>query len=165
MVALRAARALVCAGVLALGWQITAAADPPPGIARIEARSSDLLAVGTVQGDRMTIHVSRILDNAPVRDAAVALTLRGSTHPATAMSDGGYSVRTPDLNLPGTASVLIAVTTGPTHEELKGTLEIGDGAAKPEDRNSARQLGWWVLNFAVCIGFLMLWRRRKSTGA
>ena len=43
-----------------------------PRSPRIEARSADLLAVGTVQGDRMTIHLSRILDNAPVRDAVVA---------------------------------------------------------------------------------------------
>ena len=34
---------------------------------RVEARSADLLAVGTVQGDRMTVHLSRIVDNAPMR--------------------------------------------------------------------------------------------------
>jgi hypothetical protein len=35
-------------------------------------------------------------------------------------------------------------------------------AADPvEDKSSSRQLGWWVLNFAVCIGFLWLWQRRK----
>ena len=37
--------------------------------ARIEVRSADLLVVGLVQGDAMSINVSRLLDNAPVRDA------------------------------------------------------------------------------------------------
>jgi hypothetical protein len=26
----------------------------------------------------------------------------------------------------------------------------------------ARQMWWWALNFAVCIGFLMLWSRRRK---
>ena len=45
--------------------------------ARIEARSADLLVVGLVQGDAMTINVSRLLDNAPVHDATVAVAFRG----------------------------------------------------------------------------------------
>ena len=48
-----------------------------------------------------------------------------------------------------------------TREELKGTLEIGGTGDKNGGKNNARQLWWWVLNFAVCIGFLMLWSRRR----
>jgi hypothetical protein len=132
---------------------------------RVEARSSDLLAVGTVHEDRMTIHLSRLVDNAPVRDAALSIVLRGTTHPAVAEADGSYSVQTEDLRLPGTAAVQFAVTRGADREVLAGTLEA---AARPEgsdDKGSTRQLGWWVLNFAVCIGFLWLWSRRKSAGA
>ena len=47
-----------------------AGGGPPP--ARVEARSGDLLAVGTVHGTRMTIHLSRTADNAPVHDAALS---------------------------------------------------------------------------------------------
>jgi hypothetical protein len=135
-----------------------AASEPPP--ARVEASSGGLRAVGTVSGDRMTIHVSRIVDNAPVRDAVVAVILRGTTHATTAEADGSYALQTPDLALPGEAAVQFEVTQGGAREELKGTLEIA-APGRPEDKNTTRQIGWWVLNFAVCIGFLMLWQRRK----
>jgi len=138
-----------------------AAAEPAP--ARIEARSADLLAVGVVQDDRMSIHLSRLLDNAPVRDVAVTVLLRGVAHPATAEADGGFTLQTPDLRLPGTAGVEIQVAGGAAHETLKGALQIAAGAGQADDKNSARQLWWWVLNFAVCIGFLwLISRRRKS---
>lgn len=137
------------------------AAVPAPR-ARVEARSADLLAVGSVQGDRMTLRLSRIVDNAPVGDAVVAVMLRGATHPAVAEADGSYSVDTPDLKLPGPASVEFLVTMGDKREELKGTLAFLGEPGQTDDKGSSRQLGWWVLNFAVCIGFLWLWSRRKS---
>jgi hypothetical protein len=137
------------------------AAASAAGSARVEARSAQLLAVGTVHGGRMTIHVSRLEDNAPVRDAEVALALRGATHPATALADGGYAIATPDLALPGAAAVRIEVTSNGTRQDLEGTLEPTAAPGPAEDKGSSRQLGWWVLNFAVCIGFLWLWQRRK----
>jgi hypothetical protein len=128
---------------------------------RVVARSAQLLAVGTVHGERMTIHLSRLEDNAPVRDAEVALVLRGATHPAAALADGGYAVATPDLALPGAAAVRIEVTSSGTRQDLEGTLQPAAAPEPTEDKGSSRQLGWWVLNFAVCIGFLWLWQRRK----
>jgi len=141
---------------------LAGAQTPSLPSARVEARSPDLLAVGTVQGDRMAVHLSRILDNAPVGNAGLAVMLRGTTHPAVAEADGSYSIQTPDLQLPGPASIEFLVTVGDKREELKGTLAAA-GADPPGDKNSSRQLGWWVLNFAVCIGFLWLWSRRKSS--
>lgn len=157
-----AAGALALLGPLAAAQTAGPAAAGPDQLARIEARSADLLAVGTVHGDRLTIHVSRILDNAPVRNAAVTVVLRGIAHPATAEADGGFSIETPDLNLPGAASVQFQVAQGAAREELQGILRIADAAGPAEDKNGARQFGWWVLNFAVCIGVLVLWRRRKA---
>jgi hypothetical protein len=139
---------------------LAGAQAPSPPRARVEARSPDLLAVGTVQGDRMAVHLSRIVDNAPVGNAALAVMLRGTTHPAVAEADGSYSIQTPDLKLPGPAAIEFLVTLGGKREQLNGTLAAA-GAEPTGDRNSSRQLGWWVLNFAVCIGFLWLWSRRK----
>lgn len=158
-------QALACA--CALAASVAAAApfaaragesDTP---ARIEARSADLLAVGLVHGDRMTIHLSRVIDNAPVQDAAVIVVLRGASHPTTAESDGSYTLQTKDLTLPGAAAVEFDVAQPNGRESLQGTLQVAaDG--KPENKNSVRQLGWWVLNFAVCIGFLWLISRRRK---
>lgn len=130
--------------------------------ARIEARSADLLAVGVVHDDKMTIHLSRVIDNAPVRDAAVTVVLRGAAHPATAETDGSFTLQTKDLGLPGAASVEFQVAQAAASQTLKGTLRVAAGATSGEDKNSARQLWWWVLNFAVCIGFLWLYSRRRK---
>jgi hypothetical protein len=137
----------------------------PADLHRVEARSADLFAVGLVRADRMTIHLSRLIDNAPVRDAVVTVMLRGTAHPTIAEVDGSYSLQTADLTLPGTVAVEFQVVQAAGRQSLKGMLQIESGPAPPEDKNSARQLWWWVLNFAVCIGFLWLIsrRRKKST--
>lgn len=154
----------ICLAVLitGLGIESRAAGSEPVPVPRIEARSDDLLAVGTVRGAHMTIHLSRIVDNAPVRDAVVVVVVRGTVHPTLAEADGSYTLEAPDLALPGAASVQFQVTRAGGREELKGTLEVAASSDKADERNNSRQLGWWVLNFAVCIGFLMLWRRRKG---
>jgi hypothetical protein len=155
--------AAIAAQALAAFAMLTAAAAaaPEPALPRVEARSSDLLAVGVVRGDKMNIHVSRLVDNAPVRDAAITVILRGAAHVATAESDGSYTVQTQDLGLPGAAAVDIEVSQGAAHESLKGTLEIG-ATGGADDKNNARQLWWWVLNFAVCFGVLWLVSRRRK---
>jgi len=180
-------RALLCAGTLAasgiaaaqlvaglaasaalaaLTAYAASAASGAPGEStaapRVEARSADLLAVGVVSADRMSIHVSRLSDNAPVRDAAVTVVLRGVTHPAMAEADGGYAVQTGDLLLPGSAAVEFRIVGAAEQETLKGTLEIAGPAGASDSKNSSRQMWWWVLNFAVCIGFLLLLSRRRK---
>jgi hypothetical protein len=164
-------RAFVCA-ILALaamsGTAGAAGAEPAARDAaqpsqRVEARSADLLAVGLVRGNAMTIHLSRLLDNAPLRDAAVTVVLRGAAHPAVAETDGSYTLETPELAVPGTAAVEFQVERAGARQSLKGTLQIASAAGQPEDKNAARQLGWWVLNFSVCIGFLWLVSRRRNS--
>lgn len=136
-----------------------AAAIPP---ARVEARSQDLITVGVVQNDRMSIHISRLLDNAPVRDAVVAVLLRGGLHPTVAEADGSYTLVDPQLQLSGAAAVEFQITRGAAHESLKGRLDIAAPAAGGDEKSQARQYWWWALNFGVCIGFLVLLSRRKK---
>jgi hypothetical protein len=148
--------------MLAMAAASAAISAEPSAPARIEARSADLLAVGLVRGDRMTLHLSRLLDNAPVRDAAVTVVLRGATHPAVAETDGSYTLQTKDLTLPGAAAVEFQVADAGGRQTLKGTLQAAT-AGPSENKNSARQLWWWALNFGVCIGFLWLISRRRKT--
>ena len=142
---------------LAPAW----AADPP-ALPRVEARSGDLMAVGVVHDDRMSIHVSRIADNAPVRDAVISVVLRGTAHPATAETDGSYSLQTPDLRLPGAAAVDFKISQGSSSQSLKGTLDVAAAPGAADDRNASRQLWWWVLNFSVCGAAFWLFTRRKA---
>jgi hypothetical protein len=143
-------------------WATSAVAADPAVVARVEARSNDLLAVGVVHGDRMLIHISRLADNAPVRDAVVSVALRGTVHPTTAEADGSYSLQTMDLALPGAAAVDIQIDRGAAKDSLKGTLDIGSQPGPLDDKNSSRQLWWWVLNFAVCGAAVWLFSRRRK---
>ena len=138
------------------------AAETSPPAARVEARSADLLTVGVVHADRMSIHVSRLLDNAPVRDAVVTVLLRGALHPTVAEADGSYTLLDPDLKLTGAAAVEFHITQGAAQETLKGTLDVSSAVAAVEEKSQARQYWWWALNFGVCIGFLALISRRKK---
>jgi hypothetical protein len=130
--------------------------------ARVEARSATYLAVGLVHDDRMSIHLSRLGDNAPVRDAVVSVAMRGESHAASAETDGSYSFESKDLLLPGSTKLEFRVDQGELHERLDGTLQSVGKSGMPEDKNNARQLWWWVLNFAVCIGVLLLISRRRK---
>jgi hypothetical protein len=151
------------AALLLIGAIAAAADGARTDAARIEARSNDLLAVALVSGDKMILHLSRLIDNSPVRDALVKVVLRGTSRDAVAEADGSYSLQTPDLALPGAAAVELQITEGPLQESLKGTLDVAGAAPKTDDSGNARQLWWWVLNFSVCLGFLWLWSRRRKT--
>jgi hypothetical protein len=159
--ALASAPAWAAPAWAAPAWAAPAFAAAPA--ARVEAHSADLLAVGLVQGDRMIIRLSRVIDNAPVRDAAVAVMLRGATYATVAEADGSYSLTAKDLTLPGDAAVGFEVTQAQQHESLKGILKGNADAREPDERGNARQMWWWALNFGVCAGFLVLWSRRKKS--
>jgi hypothetical protein len=152
---------LVLAAVAAAAWAVDAP-TVTPALSRVEARSADLLAVGVVRDDKMSIHVSRLVDNAPVRDAAITIVLRGTAHAATAETDGSYSLQTKDLTLPGAAAVEFQISQGAARESLKGTLDIAAAAGQADNKNNARQLWWWALNFGVCFGVLWLISRRRK---
>jgi hypothetical protein len=148
----------ICAA--SVGGVRSAAADPPPE-PRIEARSASYLLVGLVHGESMTVHVSRLLDNSAVRDAQLTLLLRGREYPATSQVDGGYAVDAKDLALPGSAVLEFRVVQGGAAENLRATLQTPE-RGKEDDKSLIRQYAWWVLNFGVCIGALMLYSRRSK---
>jgi hypothetical protein len=146
---------------LAAATAVQATGDPAPPT-RVEARSANFLAVGIVRGEAMTIHLSRLLDNSPVHDALVTVTLRGAAHPTTAQTDGSYALHEAALSLPGSASIEFEVKQGVLDEHLDGTLQVAAATGKAPEQSQARQYWWWALNFGVCIGFLMLISRRRK---
>ncbi len=129
---------------------------------RIELRSADYLLVGLVHGDALNLRLSRVSDNAPVRDAAITAMLRGASYPLIAQADGSYSFEAKDLALPGPAGIDFRIVRGTVQDTLRGTLQVPT-ATKDDDKSSFRQNAWWVLNFAVCIAAYWLFMRRRKT--
>ena len=141
---------------LSVATLANAAAAP----ARVVAASADYRLVGLLRGDTLSMHVSRVLDGAPVTDAVVSVEFRGRSYPATATVDGGYSISTPQLAIAGPAAFAFEIRTGDATQTLRGVLT---GAPKTgSGHGRVRQLFWWVLNFSVCIGFLALLSRRRK---
>jgi hypothetical protein len=132
---------------------------------RVEARSKSFLAVGVVHGEQMNIHLSRLLDNAPVHDASIEVAMRALKLNAVAQTDGSYTVRSPELAAAGPAVVAFTVTQGGATEKMSGDLEMPAFGKKLADNGQARQMLWWALNFGVCIGFLVLYSRRSKAAA
>lgn len=155
--------AAVIAANIAVAATLAASAVAAAAV-RVEAHSAGMLAVGIVQHDVMSVHLSRQLDNAPVRNAVLTVLLRGVVHPTLVEADGSYTLRTKDLELPGPAMVQFDVVADGVRDSLKGSIDnAGVVDAAPRQENSVRQLGWWALNFSVCIGFLMLISRRRRS--
>jgi hypothetical protein len=136
------------------------AAETAP--ARIELHSADYLLVGLLRADTLTLHITRVLDNAPVHDAQVTAYLRGAAHAATSQVDGSYTLSSPDLALPGAAAIEFEVKQSDKDERLRGTLTTPETAGDPRDTNGVRQYAWWVLNFSVCIAAYVLFMRRRK---
>ncbi len=139
------------------------AATEAPAPARVEAKSKTFVAVGLLQGERMVIHLSRVIDNAPVHDAAVRINMRALDLPAVAQTDGSYEARSAEFKADGPAVVAFIVKQGELTEKLVGTLELPAAAKSSLTGNGqVRQFLWWILNFGVCIGFLVLYSRRRK---
>ena len=150
---------LIAGLLLVLGANAVADAAAP---ARVEAKSQSFLAVGVVQGSEMSIHLSRRIDNAPVHDASVEVGLRALKLTAVAQTDGSYRVKTPELSAGGPAVVVFTVSQNGNVENMSGNLDVAETSKKLADNGQLRQVLWWVLNFAVCIGFLVLYSRRSK---
>jgi len=73
--------AIRCAAGCALLAAAPGRAADEPAATRVEARSESLLAVGIVRADHLVVHVTRVVDNAPVRDAVLTVLLRGRRAP------------------------------------------------------------------------------------
>lgn len=143
-----------------LSFAMLANASTPPAPARVVAKSASYRLVGLLRGDTLNLRVSRALDGTPVTDAAVTVEFRGRSYPATATVDGGYAVRTPQLAVSGPTEFAFEIRAGRSTQTLRGVLT---GFRKTRSSHGrVRQLGWWILNFSVCIGFLALLSRRRK---
>ena len=104
------------------------AAVAAQGTPRVAMQSDLYQVVGTLKGDRLTLHVDRSEDNEPVTGATVSVTVEGEALPAAPNADGTYAVSSPHLAEPGSNDLVVQVA-GPDGEDLLiGTLVVAEPA-------------------------------------
>jgi hypothetical protein len=136
-----------------------------PVTRRVEARSANYFLVGVQRDDAISVRISQISDNSPVRDAALAVTVAGLTDTATLGPDGSYTSKSPRFKTPGVVTVAFRVKRGAVSETLGGDFSAAAAAASPADppRDGARrQMHWWILN--IGIGLIAAWMLSRKSG-
>ncbi|WP_449409697.1 efflux RND transporter periplasmic adaptor subunit [Methylobacterium komagatae] len=109
------------------------AAAAAQGTPRVTMQSDLYQVVGTLKGDRLTLHVDRSEDNEPVTGATVSVTVEGEAVAATANADGTYAASSPHLAEPGSNDLVVQVA-GPDGEDLLiGTLVVAEPAHPAAD--------------------------------
>jgi len=111
----------------------------------------------------LTLRLRRTQGDAPLAVTALAVSIGGTSVPATARADGVWSVPWP----PGqrhASTIEAMVTHDGVHEVLSGTLPpaVAGGSAGGGLLGSRKQMAWWILNIAVVLIAAIAISRRLS---
>ncbi|WP_051330523.1 efflux RND transporter periplasmic adaptor subunit [Niveispirillum irakense] len=105
-----------------------AAATPAPAHPSLEATGGDVELVATLRDGTLVVYVDRLLNNVPVTDAAVTLSVGGGNpQPMQAASDGTYTIEAPWATA-GEHALTFTVTGDTVADLLIGTLDVHDEA-------------------------------------
>lgn len=138
---------------------------------RVEAVSELFELVGTLEGDKLVIHLDRFTTNEPVTGATV--TVEGGPLKATAAveREGVYTVAATGLAAPGSHPLVFTVQAGQTSDLLTGDLVVA-GASATAESSSDHRPGWTAalavaLVVALAAALLLAagavaWRRRRA---
>ncbi len=120
---------------------------PPPAVVtatspRLATHSDAYELVGILRGDKLTIYLDDYATNAPITDAAVAVTIGGDEEAeAKPASDGTYVLSSPRFLGSGPLELIFAVAAPSGDDLLIGTIELppsqqgGAVAAAPSTRD------------------------------
>jgi len=148
-------------GALACG--VAGAESPTPAFTPL-AHSALLTldAAGTPAG--VTLRLRRIPGDAPLAVTTLAVSIDGSSVPATARVDGTWSVPWP-AGQQHAGTIEVVVTHDDVREVLSGTLPpgvAGGSAGGSGMLRSHKQMAWWILNIAVVLIAAIAISRRLS---
>ena len=174
---MKSCRLLVCGALMVPGLLLAhgdedhgaavPAAPPTSQAARVEAVSEQFELVGSLQGDKLVVHLDRFATNEPVVGAKIDVE-GGPLKAATAAEqDGVYAVPAAALTKPGTYPLVFTVQAGETADLLTGDLIVAGEA--PVANSSAWPTSRWItasLAAAVIAGAgVFAWRRRRTAMA
>lgn len=136
--------------------------------ARVEAASDLFELVGTLKGDKLTLHLDRYASNEPVPGAQIEVESGPIKVTATAEAAGLYSVRAPGLAEPGSHALVFTVQAGDSTDLLNGDLLVAAAALPPAPAAAALAPSWWAAAGGVAVllaASLFAWRRRRPAVA
>lgn len=117
-----------------------AAATPAPTHPSLEASGGDVELVATLRDGVLVVYVDRLLNNAPVTDASVALSVGGGNpQPMQAAPDGTYTIEAPWAKV-GEHALTFTITGTDLADLLIGTLDIHGDAKSPAPEHGAHGL-------------------------
>ena len=134
---------------------------------RVEAVSELFELVGSLEGDKLVIHLDRFVTNEPVTGATISV--EGGPLKATAAveREGVYTVSAPGLAAPGTHPLIFTVQAGQISDLLTGDLVV---AGAPATTLAAGEHSPpWTAPLAAGLAAVLLlaagafaWRRRHA---
>lgn len=143
-----------------------APAAPAPAHPSLEARGGDVELVATLRDGALVVYVDRLLNNMPVTDAAVTLSVSGGNpQPMQAVPDGTYKIEAPWAKA-GEHALTFTITDGTVADLLIGTLDVHDEAAADTTEDGHWHLSDIALPLAALVvglgGGWLLARRRPG---
>ena len=145
-------------------------AAPVPATAqllRVEAVSELFELVGSLESDKLVIHLDRFTTNEPVTGATISV--EGGPLKATAAveREGVYTLPAAGLAAPGTHPLVFTVQAGQTSDLLTGDLVVAGASATAV--SSGDHGPSWHVPVAVALAAALLlaagalaWRRRRA---
>lgn len=138
-------------------------------VARVEAASDLFELVGTLKGDKLTLHLDRYASNEPVSGAQIEVESGPIKATAIAEAAGLYSVQASGLAEPGSHALVFTVQAGDSTDLLNGDLLVAAAAAPPPAAAAATLApSWWAAAGGVAVllaASLFAWRRRRPAVA
>ena len=141
------------------------AAAAGAALPRFSATSDLFELVGVVSGKRLTVHLDRFADNAPVKGARIDLEVGGTSVALEEHAEGEFEGTLAQALKPGMTPVTATVAAGNEIDILAGELDVHEedhsGSAAAIDWR--RYAGWAAA--AILLLSALIWFRRRSRRA
>lgn len=133
---------------------------------RVVARSDLYEIVGILKDDRLSITIDDAITNAPVKDAALQVTIGDApAAEATPGPNGDYVIAFPDPRRTGSAEVVFSITRKDGDDLLVDTIDMpkrNDAAAAAQPDVPGFSLAFGALAIAVLFGILHSFSRKRG---
>lgn len=140
---------------------------------RVIANSEGYQFVGLLEGEVLVIYLDRALNNEPITNAEIEISVDGQAFKAELQADGTFEIVSPSLKSPGDKEILVTIREGSTTDLLIGALQV-PGEAGSRDHHGLDAIfalgktQILAMGIPLILGFLLgfaVRSRRNATAA